>query len=170
MNEYIQFLDRTYWIVCDECPVCFNKNTGIPVYVSIDSCFTCRNETGIIRYSEGVEVFALNKKITVLANRVSIILRDSTHLFRQIYECLPTIHYILFNVKSILLHSASIVCDGKCMLLVGESGAGKTTFSNLAIKNEYPVLSDELNIIVFEIPLFRERFSVLGVDFFLTEC
>jgi hypothetical protein len=51
--------------------------------------------------------------------------------------------YILFEKGCLLIHASCIVKDGKGHLFAGESGSGKTTIAEKAIKNGMKILGDE---------------------------
>ena len=53
--------------------------------------------------------------------------------------------YRIAAMGGILLHSAAIAKDGRAVVLVGISGAGKSTTSKLALEAGWEVLSDDLN-------------------------
>lgn len=55
--------------------------------------------------------------------------------------------YRLLARGGVLLHSAGVVASGCAWVLVGRSGAGKTTVSALAAEAGLDVLSDELNLL-----------------------
>jgi hypothetical protein len=48
---------------------------------------------------------------------------------------------------TLLVHSSSIVVNGRVALLFGKSGAGKTTFGRLSREAGYTVASDDLNLL-----------------------
>jgi hypothetical protein len=58
------------------------------------------------------------------------------------------IAYRLSERGGALLHSAALVTDTEASVLVGRSGHGKTTLSNLALHAGRRVLSDDLNALV----------------------
>jgi len=58
------------------------------------------------------------------------------------------IGYRLLARGGILLHSAALVADTEGSVLVGRSGHGKTTLSNMALHAGKRVLSDDLNALV----------------------
>lgn len=53
--------------------------------------------------------------------------------------------YRLAEGRGALIHSAGVVVDGRAFLLIGASGAGKTTASRLVLEQGGAVLSDDLN-------------------------
>lgn len=56
--------------------------------------------------------------------------------------------YRLLETAGVLLHSAAVAEDGGAFLLLGRSGAGKTTASRLCLEAGATVLSDDLNAVV----------------------
>lgn len=57
--------------------------------------------------------------------------------------------YRLLETGGVLLHSAAVADGGAAFLLLGPSGAGKTTASRLCEEHGGTVLSDDLNAVVF---------------------
>lgn len=53
--------------------------------------------------------------------------------------------YRLLEEGGLLVHGAAVASRGKAVLALGRSGAGKTTFSRLALAHGGEVLSDDLN-------------------------
>lgn len=53
--------------------------------------------------------------------------------------------YRLLEEGGLLVHGAAVASRGKALLALGRSGAGKTTFSRLALARGAEVLSDDLN-------------------------
>ena len=66
--------------------------------------------------------------------------------FRSIYLSV----LIYTDVRQLLLHGAAIVVQEKGFLLLGTSGAGKTTASSFALSEGHQVLSDESPIILYQ--------------------
>jgi hypothetical protein len=58
--------------------------------------------------------------------------------------------YRLLEMGGTMIHSAGIAGDGEGYLLLGPSGAGKTTASRLCLEEGATVLSDDLNAVVRE--------------------
>jgi hypothetical protein len=58
--------------------------------------------------------------------------------------------YRLLELGGVMIHSAGISGDGEGYLLLGPSGAGKTTASRLCLEAGAAVLSDDLNAVVRE--------------------
>jgi hypothetical protein len=58
--------------------------------------------------------------------------------------------YRLLELGGAMIHSAGIAGDGEGYLLLGPSGAGKTTASQLCLEEGATVLSDDLNALVRE--------------------
>jgi hypothetical protein len=58
--------------------------------------------------------------------------------------------YRLLQLGGTILHSACVAMDGKAFILLGHSGAGKTTFSRMALQNGWEVLSDDMNAVCLQ--------------------
>jgi len=58
--------------------------------------------------------------------------------------------YRLLELGGVVLHSAGLVKDGAAFLLLGRSGAGKTTAARLGMARGAEVLSDDLNALVVD--------------------
>jgi hypothetical protein len=55
--------------------------------------------------------------------------------------------YDVLNDGGVMLHCAGIVRDNRAAILFGHSGAGKSTCSELALKEGCSVISDDINVI-----------------------
>jgi hypothetical protein len=55
--------------------------------------------------------------------------------------------YRVALLGGVVLHSAAIARDGRAFVLVGHSGAGKSTSSALALDAGWEVLSDDMNVV-----------------------
>lgn len=64
-------------------------------------------------------------------------------IFENFFRVLTA--YRLLEEGGLLVHGAAVAAQGKAMLALGRSGAGKTTFSRLALARGAEVLSDDLN-------------------------
>jgi hypothetical protein len=64
-------------------------------------------------------------------------------IFENIFRVLTA--YRLLELGGVLVHGAAVVSEGRSVLALGRSGAGKTTFSRLALAQGAEVLSDDLN-------------------------
>lgn len=53
--------------------------------------------------------------------------------------------YRLLALGGLLLHSSGVVRDGEAYLLLGQSGAGKSTFARLSLEAGLRILSDDMN-------------------------
>ncbi len=53
--------------------------------------------------------------------------------------------YRLLALGGLLLHSSGVVRDGEAYLLLGQSGAGKSTFARLSLEAGLSILSDDMN-------------------------
>jgi hypothetical protein len=67
----------------------------------------------------------------------------------------PLVARRLLAGEGLLIHSAAIVLGGLGYLFAGESGAGKSTIAQLALRAGHPVLSDDLNALVRDGEAFR---------------
>ncbi len=56
--------------------------------------------------------------------------------------------YAALTRGGLLMHSSGIVIDGRAYLLIGRSGAGKTTCARMALAAGARVLSDDINILL----------------------
>lgn len=64
-------------------------------------------------------------------------------IFENFFRVLTA--YRLLELGGILVHGAAVELGGRAVLALGRSGAGKTTFSRLALAQGGEVLSDDLN-------------------------
>lgn len=64
-------------------------------------------------------------------------------IFENFFRVLTA--YRLLEEGGLLVHGAAVASRGKAVLALGRSGAGKTTFSRLALAQGGEVLSDDLN-------------------------
>lgn len=64
-------------------------------------------------------------------------------IFENFFRVLTA--YRLLERGGVLVHGAAVVAGGWSLLALGRSGAGKTTFSRLALARGAEVLSDDLN-------------------------
>jgi hypothetical protein len=64
-------------------------------------------------------------------------------IFENFFRVLTA--YRLLEEGGLLVHGAAVATRGKAVLALGRSGAGKTTFSRLALARGAEVLSDDLN-------------------------
>lgn len=64
-------------------------------------------------------------------------------IFENFFRVLTA--YRLLEQGGVLVHGAAVVSGGRSLLALGRSGAGKTTFSRLALERGAEVLSDDLN-------------------------
>jgi hypothetical protein len=64
-------------------------------------------------------------------------------IFENFFRVLTA--YRLLEQGGLLVHGAAVAARGKAVLALGRSGAGKTTFSRLALAQGAEVLSDDLN-------------------------
>lgn len=64
-------------------------------------------------------------------------------IFENFFRVLTA--YRLLERGGVLVHGAAVVSEGRSLLALGRSGAGKTTFSRLSLAHGAEVLSDDLN-------------------------
>jgi hypothetical protein len=64
-------------------------------------------------------------------------------IFENFFRVLTA--YRLLEQGGVLVHGAAVAAGGRAVLALGRSGAGKTTFSRLALERGAEVLSDDLN-------------------------
>jgi hypothetical protein len=64
-------------------------------------------------------------------------------IFENFFRVLTA--YRLLEEGGLLVHGAAVAARGRALLALGRSGAGKTTFSRLALAQGAEVLSDDLN-------------------------
>lgn len=69
-------------------------------------------------------------------------------VFENVFRVIAA--YRLLELGGAMIHSAGIAGDGEGYLLLGPSGAGKTTASRLALEEGATVLSDDLNAVLRE--------------------
>lgn len=73
---------------------------------------------------------------------------EFTVLFENIFRVM--VAYRLLELGGTILHSAAVVRQGFAYLMLGRSGAGKTTFSRMAHEAGWEVLSDDMNAVRFD--------------------
>lgn len=86
--------------------------------------------------------------------RLVVMFVDRTlNIKRELVLLLPYISNFIFQDEIMVFHGAAIKClnnNSNVALFLGESGAGKTTISNLAFHDDLSILSDELNFVFFD--------------------
>lgn len=70
--------------------------------------------------------------------------------FSLINLMLPAIAWRLPQFGALMLHSGGILLDDRGWLLIGQAGAGKSTFVTYAEEGGATVVSEDLNLVVFE--------------------
>ncbi|RMD68455.1 MAG: hypothetical protein D6819_09325 [Gammaproteobacteria bacterium] len=73
---------------------------------------------------------------------------DFIIIFENVFRTLAGYH--LLQKGGMILHSACVAHGGRAYLMLGRSGAGKSTFSRLALEAGWEVLSDDMNAIYLE--------------------
>lgn len=81
---------------------------------------------------------------------------DATRLYAALVAHANQVNACLGGV---LVHSAAVVCGGRGLLFLGDSGAGKSTIAMLGLQVGAEVLGDDLN---FLIPRSSEGFAMYG--------
>ncbi len=69
-------------------------------------------------------------------------------IFENMFRVL--VAYRLLELGGTILHSACVARDGHAFLMLGHSGAGKSTFSRMALADDWEVLSDDMNAVRLE--------------------
>ncbi len=69
-------------------------------------------------------------------------------IFENVFRVL--VAYRLMELGGAILHSACVAHEGRAYLMLGHSGAGKTTFSRMALEAGWEVLSDDMNAVRLE--------------------
>ncbi len=70
--------------------------------------------------------------------------------------------YAVMQQGGFMVHSACVVSEGRAQLLVGHSGAGKSTCSRMAIEHGLDVISDDINVVL---PAGSGAWKVVPVPF-----
>ncbi len=73
---------------------------------------------------------------------------DFPFIFENVFRVL--VAYRLLELGGAILHSACVAHEGRAYLMLGHSGAGKTTFSRMALAAGWEVLSDDMNAVRLE--------------------
>jgi hypothetical protein len=106
----------------------------------------------------------LAARIELARNRVGIWtpVEDPAEFWGVVENVLrPLVALRLLLSGGLLVHSAAVALDGRGFVFAGRSGAGKSTVAHRAVSSGLPVLSDDLNAIVFE----NGRFVVAPLPF-----
>jgi hypothetical protein len=70
--------------------------------------------------------------------------------FSLINLLLPALSWRLPRHGALMLHSGAVLLDGRGWVLIGQAGAGKSTFVRFAEKGGATVVSEDLNLLTFE--------------------
>lgn len=70
--------------------------------------------------------------------------------FSLINLLLPALAWRLPRHGALMLHSGAVLLDGRGWVLIGQAGAGKSTFVRFAQKGGATVVSEDLNLLTFE--------------------
>lgn len=73
---------------------------------------------------------------------------DFPFIFENVFRVL--VAYRLLELGGTILHSACVAREGRAYLMLGNSGAGKSTFSRMALAANWEVLSDDMNAVRLE--------------------
>jgi hypothetical protein len=73
---------------------------------------------------------------------------DFPFIFENVFRVL--VAYRLLELGGTILHSACAAYEGHAYLMLGNSGAGKSTFSRMALAAGWEVLSDDMNAVRLE--------------------
>lgn len=95
-----------------------------------------------IKVDESGSMYA--KLFSAHKNHYTVPLQISQSQFRMVL--LNIIHKLLAKHNGFMMHSSSVLVNGKAYLFLGESGAGKSTTARLLSKN-YPIVGDDSGII-----------------------
>ena len=85
--------------------------------------------------------------------RAEIWLSEADEEFMFVFENMFRVlaAYRLMQLGGCIMHSACIARDGKAYMMLGHSGAGKSTFSKQALDAGWEVLSDDMNAVRLEV-------------------
>lgn len=72
-------------------------------------------------------------------------MNDFLFVFENVFRVL--VAYRLLDLGGTILHSACVARNGRAYLMLGHSGAGKSTFSGMAQAAGWEVLSDDMNAV-----------------------
>lgn len=146
----IKYCDISYNIILpnenfNNCHLKNDKNVIFPIVVIYDESFRCESDTKIIKYRQHIKIYNIGNEIIITnTNHILFRVSSSENIIRQVYEILPLVTKIIFNRETALIHGAGLILNNKGILCVGDSGAGKTTLSNMANMSGEVVLGDEL--------------------------
>ena len=80
--------------------------------------------------------------------RIALLSTSAVSLIRIEAYLLANIAGVLLHQRAVLpLHASSIVIDGRAVVLVGNSGLGKSTLASAALRAGYRLLSDDITVI-----------------------
>ncbi len=131
---------------------------NLPEYVDRHYTKICREDKMQIKYISGDIIISIQDMVSGIA--VLIILPNESRIFcfadKKVIHGFNLFFYKFLyyaamqntNVNSIMLHGAALNVRGTGVVLLGDSGAGKTTACNFALQNGYEILTDESPIII----------------------
>lgn len=104
---------------------------------------------GLDSWQEGARAIYRHAGVTAVAEDNAIELggdEDPLLLpFRYVFE--PALTHVLARTGRFMLHSGSVARDGQALLLIGDSGQGKSTLCWAAAQNGWSLLSDDHTIV-----------------------
>jgi hypothetical protein len=123
----LRFMDR-------ELPMPADAPTTI-----IDDVQLWRPEPGhlLLRSAEGLDARVTPDEILIGGDAASI-----ARVFR--YVCLVALAHLLAQHGQHVLHGGAIVCEDRALLVLGDTGTGKSTLVFGALRLGWPVLADDL--------------------------
>lgn len=98
-------------------------------------------EGGLAIYqANGVTAVTEDNRIQLGGNEPDLLLP-----FRYVFE--PALTHVLARTGRFMLHSGAVARDGQALLLIADSGQGKSTLSWAAAQNGWSLLSDDHTIV-----------------------
>jgi hypothetical protein len=124
----------------------FKYKSGRPEFYSIDFI---ENGRKLIFYAYNfasmIDLKNTDKAFIAIGKTDAKTLSSEIENFLRVYSGL-----ILPKFNSFLFHSSSVVIGKSAYVFFGLSGAGKSTIANIFKDEGFPVLSDDLNILIFK--------------------
>ena len=104
---------------------------------------------GLDSRQEGGRAIYRHAGVTAVAEDQTIVLgghEDDLLLpFRYVFE--PALTHVLARTGRFMLHSGAVARDGQALLLIGDSGQGKSTLCWAAAENGWSLLSDDHTVV-----------------------
>jgi hypothetical protein len=119
-------------------------------------CMSDGTPVSVLRWGESMAKIKVGPEVTILLNmsqkktlcRVAEVQEDNhgskTRRPQPAGFLIPLLHLLLSAYNSYLVHASAVAHEGKCILILGEAGAGKTTMSLALARKGMEFMGDDL--------------------------